>query len=187
MTDIEAHTEQTFSKTVVINADAARVWDALTIPEQMQQWMTETKIEVRTDWQVGQPITISGDWYKTGFENSGIILHYDPATRLCYTHLSSLSRLPDVSESYSVLDFTLTPTENTTALTITLSNFPTETIYRHLAFYWNVAIELLKRFVEGKGLSPATTQHSMPTALPVLSSQQGAGGRSVPRCCRDSL
>jgi hypothetical protein len=33
-------------------------------------------------------------------------------------------------------------------LTVSLRNFPDEVIYRHLAFYWNVAIELIKRSAE---------------------------------------
>jgi hypothetical protein len=35
-----------------------------------------------------------------------------------------------------------------TRLTVTVSNFPTETIYKHLAFYWNVTPVILKRMIE---------------------------------------
>jgi|GEM_PF-3423452 len=44
--------------------------------------------------------------------------------------------------------FALTPGEDGTELSLTLRNFPTEVIYKHLAFYWNVTIVLLKKFVE---------------------------------------
>jgi uncharacterized protein YndB with AHSA1/START domain len=136
------------NKTIVINAVPSKVWDVLTDPELMKQWMSETPIDIITDWQVGNPITIGGAWYKTRFENKGTVLQFEPERILQYSHLSSLSRLPDKIESYSIICFKLTPTENQTTLTLTLSNFPTEIIYKHLVFYWNVTLEILKKQVE---------------------------------------
>ena len=34
------------------------------------------------------------------------------------------------------------------SLTLTITNFPTEAIYKHLDFYWRTALEVFKRFVE---------------------------------------
>jgi len=138
----------TIDKAVFINALPLQVWQALTIPALMNKWMSETTIEVNTNWQVGQPILIAGGWYKTRFENKGVVLQFDVARVLKYTHLSSLSRLPDNPESYTVVEFTLDADDNGTKLQLKLSNFPTDTIYRHFNFYWNVALVLLKRFVE---------------------------------------
>lgn len=67
---------------------------------------------------------------------------------LSYTHLSSISGLKDEPQNYTIFEFRLTPTEGQTSLTFTTRNFPTETIYKHLAFYWNVTLEVLKKFVE---------------------------------------
>ena len=136
------------NKTIIINAVPSKVWDALTNPGLMKQWMSETPIDIITDWQVGNQITIGGAWYKTRFENKGTVLQFESERILQYSHLSSLSRLPDKIESYSLIGFKLTPTENQTALTLTLSNFPTEIIYKHLVFYWNVTLEILKKQVE---------------------------------------
>lgn len=141
--------DQTINRSVTINAPASKVWAALTVSELMKQWMSETEIEVITDWKVGSPILIQGPWYKTGFKTYGTVLHYTPHSRLAYTHLSSLSRLPDKPEYYTTLDFRLTEQNNHTVVDLTLSNFPTYAINKHLAFYWNVAIVLLKKFVEG--------------------------------------
>lgn len=140
--------DQTITRSVTIHAPALKVWDALTRSELMKQWMSETEIEIITDWQVGSPILVQGPWYKTGFKTYGTILHFDPAHRVAYTHLSSLSRLPDKPENYTTLDFHLTETGGHTVLDLTLSNFPTYTINKHLAFYWNVAVVLIKKFVE---------------------------------------
>jgi hypothetical protein len=110
--------------------------------------MSETEIHIITDWKVGNPIIIRGNLHGINFENNGKVLKFEPEKILRYSHLSSLSRLPDKPENHSVLDFRLAPVEDQTALTLTVSGFPTESIYKHMAFYWNVTLEILKRMIE---------------------------------------
>lgn len=138
-----------FSTDVTILAPPATVWAALTIPERMMAWMgaPEMKLSVETDWKVGTPIMIHG-FHHVKFENKGIVLQYDEERRLRYTQLSSVSRLPDVPESYTIFTFTLTPLAGHTLLALTMENFPTETIRKHLEFYWRTAIVLIKKYVE---------------------------------------
>ena len=141
-----------FSKVVNINAPTSQVWQMLTTPELMKKWMTpDIEINIITDWAVGSPMIIRGKMNGKNFENNGIILQFEPEKTLQYSHLSSISRLPDRPENYSLVEFRLQPIENETALTLTLSNFPTKSIYQHLAFYWNVALEVLKRVIEEQG------------------------------------
>jgi uncharacterized protein YndB with AHSA1/START domain len=139
------------TKTVNIDAPASKVWEALTNPELMKKWMFEAEIHIITDWKVGTPIVIRGHMNGKDFENNGIVLQFEPEKILQYSHLSSLSRLPDKPENYSLLEFRLAPMENRTILTLTLSNFPTESIDKHLVFYWNVTLEILKRMIEDHG------------------------------------
>jgi hypothetical protein len=75
-------------------------------------------------------------------------LRFESPTILRYSHLSSLSRLPDRPESYSIFEFRLAPVGEGTSLTIAISNFPTESIFKHIDFYWRVTIGIFKRFVE---------------------------------------
>ena len=106
--------------------------------------MSETEINVITEWKVGNPIIIRGSLHRIKFENRGTVLQLEPEKILQYSHLSSLSRLPDKPENYSIIEFRLVPVKNQTTLTLTVNNFPTETIYKHLAFYWSVTLEILK-------------------------------------------
>ena len=76
------------------------------------------------------------------------VLAFEPPTVLRYSHLSSLSRLPDAPESYSVFEFRLAQRGGGTSLTVLLSGFPTESIRKHLEFYWRGTLGVLKRFVE---------------------------------------
>ncbi len=140
-------------KTVVINALATDVWKALTQPFLMKQWMgdNDMNLHIQTSWAVNTPITISG-FHHLPFVNKGTILEYDEEKVLSYSHNSSLSHLPDEPQNYSVIKFNLSPADKQTALTLTISNFPTETIYKHLEFYWQSTIVLLKKFIENSKL-----------------------------------
>jgi uncharacterized protein YndB with AHSA1/START domain len=153
MTDTPPADRKIFNKTINIHASTSEVWQALTIPERMNQWMMpDAKIDILTEWKVGGPIAIRGRMNEKDFKNSGTVLRFEPEKALAYTHLSSISRLPDRAESHSTIDFRLTQAGDGTILELTLSNFPTESIYKHLAFYWNVTLEILKRTVEMKNL-----------------------------------
>ena len=48
----------TFEKKVLINADPATVWEALTKPAQMIQWMGEPEMQlaIKTNWQVSSKL-----------------------------------------------------------------------------------------------------------------------------------
>lgn len=148
MTSPTASYPEQISLTVSIHASAAKIWEALTIPALMQQWILDTKVEIETTWAVGSPIIMRVPWYKKMLENKGTVLAFEPEHRLSYTHLSSISRLPDREESYTTLAFALVPEGNTTRLTLTLSNFPTESIFKHLEFYWRGTLQMLKERIE---------------------------------------
>lgn len=144
----ETKRQPVFSKTVHIHAPALVVWHLLTDIDTMRQWMPDAVTDIITDWTVGSPFIIRGLLYKKPFENRGTVLSFQPHEMLEYTHSSSLSKLPDGPESYCKLSFLLEKAEEATLLTLTISNFPTETIYSHLAFYWNVTLELFKKLAE---------------------------------------
>ncbi len=150
MTDHQSGTPQTIRKSIRFGAPLNAVWKALTEPELMKSWMSDSEIEIVTTWEVGSPIVINvqGISYKTSFKNTGIVLQFLKDRVLEYSHLSSLSRLPDEAENYTLIRFTLQQQEDHTLLELNLSNFPTESHYKHIDFYWAVTLEVLKRFVE---------------------------------------
>lgn len=145
----ELFKEQTFTKIIEIDANCSTVWEALTNPKLMRTWMSDSDIDIITDWEIGSGLTIQGYLSGKYFENNGFVLSFNPCCELSYSHLSSLSGLTDQVENYSVLVFYLAPVADQTQLTLTVSNFPTEIIYKHLVFYWNVTLDLFKKFIEG--------------------------------------
>jgi len=138
--------EAILEKKILINAPAGEVWKLLTDTTLMKTWMGsgEMGIEITTNWEVGTPIVIKG-FHHVEFENKGIVLEYVPESIISYNFLSSLSRLPDEEKNHSVLRFVLMSEGDHTTMLLTISNFPTEAIYHHLNFYWNVTLAMLGR------------------------------------------
>lgn len=140
-----------FFISIIINSAPSQLWMTLTDAKQMSKWLGEPEmdIKVQTDWEINSPILISG-FYHANFENKGKVLQYDKEKRLTYTHLSSVSRLEDKIENYTVLKFLLTPVGRQTQLTISIENFPTEMIRKHFEFYWRTTILNIKARTEDK-------------------------------------
>jgi uncharacterized protein YndB with AHSA1/START domain len=137
------------TKTIAIKATPERVWEALTDMALMQQWMAEPDfdLEIITDWRVGSPITIKG-FHHEFFVNKGTVLRFEPYQVLKYNYLSSLSHLPEEPQYFTSIKFRLIPVQGQTQLTITLRNFPTFEIFKHLDFYWNGTLVVLKNWLE---------------------------------------
>lgn len=135
---------------VIINSSLAEVWESLTQPDQMKQWMSESDIKVTTDWAPGHVFRIEGELHGAAFVNTGTVLRFEKEKVLSYSHLSSISGLPNKIENYTIFEFNLVLQAHQAFLTFYARVFPTETIYKHLAFYWPVALEELKKFTEKK-------------------------------------
>jgi uncharacterized protein YndB with AHSA1/START domain len=70
----------------VIPAAPEEVWEALTSREGMKAYMMGAEVE--TDWQVGSPITMKGEYQGRSFEDTGEVRSFEPVRRLAYTHRS---------------------------------------------------------------------------------------------------
>jgi hypothetical protein len=118
----------------------------------MIQWMgePEMRVQVMTDWTVGGPLVVRGIHNDAEFEGRGTVLAFEPPRLLRYDQLSSVSRLPQVPENCSELEFRLEDLGDRTRLTLGISRFPTETIFKHLAFYWRGTLGIFKAFAESR-------------------------------------
>ena len=137
----------TAKATTTINAPTSKVWDALTKPELIKQYLFGT--EVNTDWQVGSPITYSGVWEGKPYEDKGEILQIEPEKLLVSTFWSSLAGLPDVPENYKTVHYELSPENGGTKLTITQDNNADQAEADHSAQNWNTVLDGMKKLLEG--------------------------------------
>ena len=129
-----------------INAPAARVWEALTNPELIKQYLFGT--EVTTDWRVGSPITYKGEWQGKPYEDKGKVLQIEPEKLLVSTFWSSLSGLTDTPENYNTVRYELSPAGDGTKLTITQDNNSTQEEANHSQQNWNMVLGKLKELLE---------------------------------------
>ena len=83
---------------IIINAQAEKVWDVLTNPEKIALFLYGTKTE--TDWKIGSPITFSGSYNEMTYTDKGIVMANVPYSLLAYDYWSQFSGLPDTPENY---------------------------------------------------------------------------------------
>jgi len=129
-----------------IAAPRERIWAVLTDPDRLSQlWFGA---EVRSDWQVGSPITWDGEWEGKRYQDKGEILAYEPAHRLEFTHFSPLSGKPDAPENYHTLTFSLSGDDSSTEVTLTQDNNPTAEAATHSQGMWDQLLQGLKEAAE---------------------------------------
>ena len=133
--------------TTVINAPASKVWDALTQPEQIKQYLFGT--QVTTDWRVGSPITYKGEWKGKAYEDKGKVLEVEPRKRLVSTFWSALAGLPDTPENYKTVRYELAPEGDRTKLTITQDNNATQEEATEAEKNWRMVLDGIKKLLEG--------------------------------------
>ena len=136
----------TAQATTLVNAPASKVWDALTNPSLIKQYLYGT--EVTSDWKVGSPITYRGEWEGKSYEDKGEILQIEPDKLLVSTFWSSLAGLPDLPENYKTVRYELSPEGSRTKLTITQDNNATQEEADHSTQNWTTVLDKLKELLE---------------------------------------
>jgi uncharacterized protein YndB with AHSA1/START domain len=141
--------ENTFNAVVNldINAPISKVWEALTKPELIKQYMHDTNTV--TDWQVGSPISWKGEWQGKPYEDKGVILDIEAPKLLKYTHWSPLGGSEDKPENYHTVTYELISAGETTKLTLTQGNNPSQEAADKMAkSAWEPMMQSLKRIAE---------------------------------------
>ena len=145
--------EITASASVVVDRPRHQVWKALTEPDLVSQYFMGAT--VKTDWQVGHPITFSGTWKDKPFEDKGEILTFEPGEEMSYSHWSPLSGADDVPDNYHVVHISLDDADGGTRVTLEQSNLNggvTDADRSSRADYeknWTSTLEGLKKVAEG--------------------------------------
>ena len=96
----------------VIPAKAEDVWETLTSKAGMKAYMMGADVE--TDWKVGSPITMKGEFNGKAYEDRGEVRTFEPAKRFSYTHASSSA--PDAEH---LVTFELEPKGDETEVVVT--------------------------------------------------------------------
>lgn len=131
---------------VIINAPINKVWEALTDPKIIKQYLFGT--EVVTDWKVGSPIIWKGVWQGKPYEDKGKILQITPEKILETTYWSGMSGLPNEPKYYKKVTYELTESNGYTKLILTQDNNSTREDKNHSEQNWKMVLDGLKKLLE---------------------------------------
>ena len=134
---------------VTIDAPQADVWDALTNPAKVKEYLHGT--EMSTDWKEGSPIYWRGEWKGKPYEDKGKVLEVKPQRLLKYTHWSPLGGSEDKPENYHTVVYELAGDDGQTTLTLRQDNNPSQEEAEKMAKNnWGPVLEGLKEIAENK-------------------------------------
>ncbi len=129
-----------------INATPEKVWEALTKPEIVKEYLFGTNLV--TDWVVGGPISYQGEWEGKPYEDKGTVLEFTPPSKIVSTYWSSMGGLPDAPENYNTLTYELESVDGGTKLTLLQDNNSTEEKRDHSQRNWTLVLNKMKEILE---------------------------------------
>ncbi len=145
---------RTIINTITIQATPAKIWDALTNPEQTKKYMFGC--ETVSDWQPGSSLL-----WRMEHEGGelvavkGHIVDIQPGKYLAYTVFDPNSTMPDIPENYLTVTYALAPENGQTVLTVTQGDYNTvaDGERRYQESYnngegWNPILVEIKKLVE---------------------------------------
>ncbi len=130
-----------------INTPASRVWEALTNPELIKQYLFGA--EVITDWKEGSRVIYKGTYEGKSYEDKGSVIKVQPDKLLLITHWSPLSGSPDSPENYHKVSYELTSENGGTLVTITQDNNASQEEQEQNANFWKTVLDGMKKLLEG--------------------------------------
>lgn len=133
----------------IINADPESVWKAMTA----KQSALFPGTEVETDWKVGHPMTVRGEWNGKPFEDHGEIRTVDAGRELSFTHWSGKEG-KSRPESYHSVRYQLEPQGDGTRVRLAQFNEGKDTAISEktraeFEKNWTMMLAGLKQAVEG--------------------------------------
>lgn len=139
---------KTFTATakIAIRATADKVWDALTNPKLIKQYLFGT--EAKSDWKAGSPITYTGMWQGKSYEDKGTVLEAVPRKLLKSTFWSSMAGKPDTPEHYQTVTYELSEAGGKTTVTVTQDNNPNAESASHSESNWGQVLQAMKDLLE---------------------------------------
>ena len=130
-----------------VNAGAARVWEALTKPEIIREYLFGA--ETITDWNVGSEIAFQGDYNGQKYRDHGVILENVFHEKISYSYWSGFTGLEDKPENYSIVTYSVKPKgENLTELSWTMKGYANEDGYNHSKNGMKAFLEQIKGIIE---------------------------------------
>lgn len=137
-------------QSVVINAPASKVWDALTKPEWTRQYIFGC--DAVSDWEVGSPILWNGAADGKTYVK-GKVVSYNPGKMLQYTTFDPNNpEMEDISSNYLTVTYELSGKNNQTVLRVSQGDYSRvangDKRYEETVGGWDSVLSKIKELVE---------------------------------------
>ena len=135
------------SRSINIKATPNKVWEVLTIPELIKEYLYGT--ETVTTWKMGSEVIFQGEYNGQKYRDHGIILENIINEKLSYSYWSGFSGLEDKPDNYSTIIYLLKKiTNEETELTWVQQGFSTEENYNHSLSSTDSLLNEIKKIAE---------------------------------------
>ena len=141
---------ESLSKSIEINAPAAKVWKALTDPAIVKQYFFGTNI--KSDWKKGSLILFEGEWEGKTYQDKGTILEIDPGKFIKYNYWSTMSGTEDKPENYANISYGLDEKNGKTTLTVTQDNIKNKESAEHSEQNWLNVFGKMRDMIENENV-----------------------------------
>jgi uncharacterized protein YndB with AHSA1/START domain len=129
-----------------INTTAEHVWDALTNPVLIKQYMFGTNAV--SDWKKGSSIVYRGEWEGKSYEDKGTILELDKPNRMVMSYFSPMSGEADIPENYMTITYSLHEKDGVTTLRVTQDNSKDQAAADKSSSNWSSILSTVKKLLE---------------------------------------
>ena len=133
---------------VTIQAQADKVWSALTDPAVIRQYMFGT--HVISDWKKGSPIIWRGEWEGKAYEDRGLVLTYERNRRLRYSHYSPVAGEIEMPGMYHTVTIELSEKRGRTVVSLMQDNNATRQAKSESEKNWTTMLAGLKQLMESR-------------------------------------
>ncbi len=131
---------------ISIAVSPKKIWEGITDPALIKQWFLGTNAS--SDWEVGSPITFTGEYQGKTYQDKGTVLKNFPGKFLQYEFWGSMSGIEDKPENYVIVSYEIIPGKLENTLTVTEENIPNEKMKKHSEEIWNKVFHQMKELLE---------------------------------------
>jgi uncharacterized protein YndB with AHSA1/START domain len=135
----------TAKASITINVPASDVWNALTDPAVIKQYMFGT--DTTSDWKKGSSVVYRGEWEGKPYEDRGTILEIEPEKSIVMDYYSSFSPDTDTAKNRRI-SYALESNGHTTTLTVTQGNNPDKASAEESTNNWQYILQTMKQLLE---------------------------------------
>ncbi len=140
MKNFTAHAE------ITINTTAERVWDALTNPVLIKQYMFGAN--AISDWKKGSSVVYRGEWEGKSYEDKGTILEVNEPHKMVMSYFSPMSGAADIPENYMKITYSLKEHNGATTLSVTQDNSKDQAAADTSSSNWATILATVKKLLE---------------------------------------